>query len=171
MNAHFVVSEVEEHRQAADFSLRFGVILQRIPQGPGVTGDFLVTQTEERTQTLENALGYPLLQRRIEFKSDNASKRTKNFYVEFEQTCDGWGIRYPSGHEKAINDGCVLVISSGKKTFVFNEESFEEFKRGTIMERTTQYRKNGNAPEAFTRGYIIPVRVADATANAIYDIA
>lgn len=168
MLAHFAVSEKGERAQATDFSRRFGCDLERVEQGVGVTGDYMVVCTGDHTTQLEIQLGYPILSRRVEFKYDHASLRTNNFFVEFEQTSNGWCTRSPSGHAKAISEGHVLVISSGLRTFVFNEDAFKRFVEGATQIRTTTFRKNGNHPESFTRGHIIPVKVAMKTACFIY---
>ena len=171
MQNHFVVSEVVEREQAAYFSLLFGVDLERIPQGPGVTGDYRVVETSEHTEALEEMLGYPLTGKLIEFKNDIASLKYNSFYVEYQQTSDFWFTRKQSGHDLAIARGCVLVVSSGPKCFVFNETAYAEFIEGVTRERTTKYRKNGNAPGSYTRGKIVPLKVAEHTASFVYDMS
>ena len=167
---HYVVSDVVEREQARAFRLTFGVNLQKMPQGAGVTGDYLVTQTSAATEQLESALGYPLEGRLIEFKDDKASLVTNHVYVEYEQTNDFWWSKNPSGHDLAIARGCVLVISSEPTCFVFNQTAFTELKNGTTKERTTKYRKHGNNPGQYTRGRIVPLSVARETATFIYDM-
>ena len=121
MLKHFAVSEIAEREQAMYFSRRFGCDLERVQQGPGVCGDYLVLQTSEHTRALELKLGDSLTNKLLEFKNDIASLKTKNFYTEFEQTSDFWNSRKQSGHDLAISQGCILVLSSGPKCFIFNE--------------------------------------------------
>ena len=158
MQRHFGLSEIDERAQAVCFRNRFGVELTKIKQGPGVCGDYLVTDTSDSTLELEIALGHPLLGKRIEFKNDKASLKTGNFYVEFEQTGDGWFTRKPSGHAMAIDTGCVLVISSGENTFVFNDVSFAKLIQHATRDVCTRAGRNGNRPGLHTRAKIVPVK-------------
>ena len=171
MQHHFAVSEIVERKQADYFGQRFGVDLERIPQGPGVCGDYLVMDTSEHTKELEERLGYPLEGRRIEFKNDMASLKYKSFYVEYEQTSDFWNTRKSSGHDLAVGMGCVLIISSGPICFVFNATAFAEFVKGVTRERTTKFRRNGNSPGSYTRGKIVPLEVALKTASFVYNMS
>jgi len=168
--AHYVVSDVVEREQALAFRLTFGVNLLKMPQGPGVTGDYLVTQTSRATEQLETALGYNLEGRLIEFKDDKASLNTEHVYVEYEQTNDFWWSKKPSGHDLGIARGCVLVIASEPTCFVFNQTAFAELKNGTTKVRTTKYRKNGNNPGQYTRGRIVPLFHCRNTATFIYEM-
>jgi len=170
MQNHFSVSEVVEREQAVYFSLRFGLDLERIPQGPGVCGDYRVIETSGYTEELESRLGYPLTGKLIEFKNDKASLKYNSFYAEYEQTSDFWNTRKPSGHDLAIARDCVLVISSGVRCFVFNAESYAVFIKGVTAERTTKYRVNGNSPGSYTRGRIVPMKVAENTATFVYNM-
>jgi len=170
MQRHFTVSEVVERQQAQYFSLIFGVDLERIPQGPGVCGDYLVVETSEHTEELERRLGYPLTGKLIEFKNDIASLKYNSFYVEYEQTSDFWWSRKQSGHDLAIASSCVLVVSSGPRCFVFNKSAYAVFIEGVTAERTTKYRVNGNSPGSYTRGRIVPLKVAENTATFVYNM-
>ena len=171
MQQHFTVSDVVERAQAAYFSINFGVDLERIPQGPGVCGDYLVVEASEHTKELESRLGYPLTEKLIEFKNDIASLKYNSFYVEYEQTSDFWETRKQSGHELAIARDCVLVVSSGPRCFVFNASAYTVFIKGVTAERTTKYRVNGNSPGSYTRGRIVPLEVAENTATWRYNMA
>jgi len=171
MQRHFTVSEVVERAQAAHFSHRFGVDLEKVQQGPGVCGDYLVLETSGHTQELEKCLGYPLTGKLIEFKNDRASVKYDSFYVEYEQTSDFWNTRKPSGHDLAIARDCVLVVSSGPRCFVFNASAYAVFIEGVTRERTTKYRVNGNSPGSYTRGRIVPMKVAVRTATFMYDMS
>jgi len=171
MQHHFTVSEVAERAQATDFSLRFGVDLERVPQGPGVCGDYRVLETSGHTQELERRLGYPLTHKLLEFKNDRASLKYDSFYVEYEQTSDFWNTRKRSGHDLAIARGCVLIVSSGQRCFVFNKSAYTVFIEGVTRERTTKYRVNGNSPGSYTRGRIVPLKVAERTATLVYDMS
>ena len=170
MQAHFERSKIAERVQADDFAVRFGVDLERVPQGPGVTGDYMVVETSEQTEQLEALLGYSVLARRIEFKYDHASVKTKNLYVEFEQTSNSWFTCSPSGHTKAIADGHILVISSGRKTFVFNKKSFAQLLKGATSIRATRRGINGNHPGCHTRAKLVPVKVAFENASFVYNM-
>mgnify|MGYP000657433047 CR=1 FL=1 len=85
MNAFFKECEIVEHRQADDFKHRFGVDLERVPQGINVVGDFFVLAATDFTRPLEIAIEDSLVGRRIEFKNDRASVNTGNLFLEFEQ--------------------------------------------------------------------------------------
>ena len=171
MKVHFARSDINERRQADDFAVRFGCDLERVPQGPGVTGDYMVFETGDRTIQLEALLGFPILARRIEFKCDHASVRTKNLYIEYEQTSDAWFSTNPSGHAKAIADGHILIISSGPNTFIFNEKSFAKLLKGATTVRTNRPRINGNHPGCHTRAKLVPVKVAFETATFVYNVS
>ena len=175
MQRHFGLSEIDERRQAITFSERFEVELEKIPQGPGVCGDYRVTKTSEKTKELESSLGYPIIGHLIEFKNDKASKKTGNLFVEFEQTSDGWFSRKPSGHALAISNGCVLVISAGEKTYVFNTENFQNLVKGATRDLCTRPGRNGNRPGCYTRAKLVPLKTATGTAcyryNTIEQIA
>ena len=171
MRKFIAVSEKPERSQAEHFSLRFGCDLERIPQGPEVAGDYRIMETSDFTKELETALGYPLKGRVLEFKDDRASLKYGTLFCEFEQTNDSWFTRKPSGHALAILKGCILIISSGSRCFVFNEESYRCFVNGSIRERCTKYRRNGNNPGSFSRGKIVPVPHASKTASFSYNMA
>ena len=169
MQRHFGLSEIDERAQAVSFSARFGVHLGKIKQGPGVCGDYLVEATSADTRELESALGHPLQGKRIEFKNDKASLKTGNFFIEFEQTGDGWFTTKPSGHAKAIDTGCILVISSGPNTYIFNENSFPQLIGRSTRELTTRPGRNGNPPGVHTRAKIVPVKHGITTASYHYN--
>jgi len=169
MQSHFGLSEIDERAQAVSFSSRFGVQMSKIPQGPGVCGDYVVTETSHDTSELEVALGHPLLGKLIEFKNDKASLKTGNFYIEFEQTGNGWFTSKPSGHAKAIEMGCILVISSGANTYIFNENSFPNLLQRSTRELTTRAGRNGNPPGVHTRAKIVPVKHGKSTASYYYN--
>ena len=52
---------------------------------------------------------------------------------------------------------------------VFNRGAYSELIKGSVRERTTKFRKNGNRPGSFTRGRIVPV--AHAVKKAIPQIS
>lgn len=171
MKTHMIKSEIRERAQATYFSRRFGCVLEKIQQGPGVCGDFLVTKTSPKTSPLEDKLGYPLHGRLIEFKDDISSVRWKSFYVEFEQTSSSWRTRSPSGHEKAIKEDCVLIISSGQKCFVYNKPSYSQLIENVSNTKTTSRGRNGNRPNSFTRARIVPLKRAAETACFMYNMS
>ena len=162
--AHINRSTPFETEQAEDFRLHYGVVLTRIPQAPGVCGDYRVMATTNRTRRLEQALGYPLEGRLVEFKNDKTSVQTQRLYIEFEQTNDAWRTRKPSGHVQAVDEGCCLVVTSGREVLVFNQPALERLLEKTLYERSTTYRKNGNAPDSFTRAKICLLKDARQTA-------
>ena len=171
MKAFFAVSEEREVVQSLDFAQRFGLDLERVPQYPGVVGDVRVVSSSDFTRDLETALGGTLERKLVEFKSDNASVNLKTFFIEYESTSDGWTTRRPSGHEKAITSGCILVLSSGPRCLVFNLASYTKLIDGVIRERTTKFRKNGNRPNSFTRGRIVPLKHAIKVASFVYKMS
>ena len=171
MKAHFAVSYVTEKKQAADFSAKFGVELERLPQGPGVAGDYEIVNTSEHTLALEKALGFPVLGKVLEFKDDKTSLKYGTFFVEYEQTSDWWMSRKPSGHELAMAKGCILVISSGPRNFVFNQTQYAELVKGVTRILSTKFRSNGNNPGSFTHGKIVPVARAVETASVVYNVS
>ena len=168
MQTHFKKCEIPESRQATGFATHFGVVLERVEQGPGIVGDYRVTTTSKKTEELETLLGYSLLDKLVEFKNDGTSLTFKSFYVEFEQTVDYWNSRSKSGHVKAIDAGCLLILASGNDSYVFDDSCFEEFLKGTIREQHTKSRSNGNQPTCFTRGKIVPLKWARKTAKTLY---
>jgi len=171
MQSFFAVSEVSERKQSEHFSQRFGCDLERIPQGVGVVGDYIVLKTSDFTKDLEWELGYPLQGRLIEFKDDKASLKWNTFYVEYEQTSNSWCTRRSSGHEKAILEGCILIISSGPLCLVYNKVSYIKLIAGAVRERTTKFRVNGNNPSSFTRARIVPVKHALECASFVYNMS
>ena len=171
MQAFFRVSEVTEREQAQKFTQRFGVDLEKVPQAAGVVGDYLILKTSGFTNELEAQLGYPLAGRLVEFKDDKASVKRGTFFIEYEQTSDSWCTRRASGHEKAILEGCVLVMSTGSLCLVYNEASYKTLIEGVLRERTTRFRKNGNRPDSFTKGRIVTVEHAISCATFMYDMS
>ena len=171
MQKHFETSAIVERAQALYFSRRFGVRFAHLPQGPGICGDYEILETSYQTRELEKKLGFPLLGRYIEFKNDKTSLQYNSFYVEFEQTSDFWYSRKPSGHELASTKGCVLIISSGSRCFVFNRGAYIEFVKGVTRVATTKYCSNGNPPGCFTRGKIVPIDRAMETASFLYNMS
>ena len=105
------------------------------------------------------------------FKNDKASLKTGMFYVEYEQTSDGWFSRKSSGHALAIMRGCVLIISSGSKCLVFNEASFAEMEKGYIRTCKTRLGVNGNPRGCQTRAKLVPVPFGVKTASFMYDMS
>ena len=160
-----------ERRQAEFFSIHFGVALIQLPQGPGICGDYRISITSALSESLEEALGFNILGRFVEFKNDTASLRTKHLFIEFESTSDGWMHRQTSGHAKCIEEGCILVISSGTECFVFNQIDFERCLLFTKRERCTSFRKNGNHPMSFTKGKIVRLEDARSCATFTYSMS
>ena len=167
---HITLCNRDEQRQSCFFSNRFGLALIKLPQGPRICGDYKIYITSEATAELEDALGFNILGRMVEFKNDSASKRTKNLFIEFKATSDGWEHSYKSGHVKGVDEGCILVISSGAECFVFNQIDFARFLLFTKRERCTTFRKNGNQPLSFTKGKIISVEDARSCASFVYSM-
>ena len=167
MLKHMRNCEVFENRQAHSFCAQFGTELERIPQGVGVVGDFTVVQTSGETNKLEQLLG-PLIGRRIEFKHDKTSTKYKSFFVEIEQTCDGWQTCRPSGHQKAIEMGCILIITSGSDCYIFDEESYFRLIACKIKTIGTKKGSNGNRMGCHTRAYIVPLKDAKRISPLIY---
>ena len=168
MLQYFAVCGERERAQAEEFCLRFGVDAQPVPQGAGITGDYIVSATTERTRELETQLGYPLLGKRIEFKDDKSSLKFNSFFIEYESTSNSWATRQPSGHAKAVLDGCVLVISSGARSFIFNKQAYARLVEGATKTLSTKFRSNGNLPASFTHGKIVPLPWAFKAASFAY---
>ena len=145
MQVHFTESSIAETAQAIAFGEKFNCTLTKIKQGPGVTGDYIVSSGNMKGKT-------------IEFKDDISGLTTGNFYIEFEQTSDQWFTRKKSGHVLAIERGNLLVISVGKEDFLFDKDSYARFIQGDWKVRTTRKGRNGNANGVFTRGWLIPIK-------------
>ena len=169
--AHIRRSTPFEIEQAEDFRLQYGVVLTRVPQAPGICGDYRVMATTNRTRRLEQALGYSLEGRLVEFKNDKTSRKTQRLYIEFEQTNDAWRTRKPSGHVQAVEEGCTLVVASGSEVFVFNKPALERLVEKSLYTRSTSHRKNGNHPNSYTRGEICSLRDARQAACFQYVMA
>ena len=80
--------------------------------------------------------------------------------MEFAQTSDYWWASTPSGHHKAILEGCILVISSGEDCYVLDEEAYFRLIANTLRTRTTKPLQNGNLPGMFTKGRIVSLKDA-----------
>ena len=160
-------SNLFEQIQANSFATHFGVTLERIPQSPGCVGDYIVTSVSELSFALQDEVG-PLLNRTLEFKNDKTSLKYNSFFVEFESTSDWWNSKYESGHQKAINSGCLLCLNSGRDMYIFNQESFEELCSYSVGIRQTKFRSNGNRPESRSKGMIIPLKSARVCVSFLY---
>ena len=160
MQNHFMLSEIAEARQAEEFMNHFGVQMDPIIQGPGVCGDYVIIETTNKTKKLEKILGTNLLSKRIEFKNDVSSLQYGSFYMEYAQTSDYWWVSNPSGHHKAILEGCILVISSGDDCYVLDEEAYFRLIANTLRTVSTKPLQNGNLPGMFTKGRIVSLKDA-----------
>ena len=154
--------------QRRNFEEHYGVRMERITQTAGITGDYIIVQTSEATRVLEEKVGYSLLNRKVEFKNDKTSVQYKSFFVEFETTSNNWGTKQESGHVKAINQGCLLCINSGRDMFIFNEAAFNRILPYCTHIRQTKFRSNGNHPDSRMKGKIIPLWAARINAIEIY---
>ena len=162
-------SEIFERKQAHGFCSLFGVKMDKIPQGCGVVGDYCVTETSEKTKELEKKVG-PLVARRIEFKHDKTSVKFKSFYIEIEQTNDYWVTKNPSGHHKAITEGCLLIIQSGNDCYIFDEESYFRLIGCSTKTIGTRTGSNGNPKGSYTRARIVPVEDGRRISPCVYEM-
>ena len=139
---HIRSCEADERVLKGLFEAHTGVTLQDIPQGPGIVGDSVVTVSA-------NPL-YPV-GLRVEFKDDKASAKYNNLYLETHQTIDGWFTTKESGHLKAANEDCLVVIRTIGEVFVFNPAQVHEII--ALAHRTSQTgdNVNGNANGCFTK--------------------
>ena len=80
--------------------------------------------------------------------------------MEFAQTSDYWWISQPSGHHKAILEGCILVISSRDDCYVLDEEAYFRLIANTVRTVSTKPLQNGNLPGMFTKGRIVSLKDA-----------
>ena len=101
--------------QAAAFEKHFSLEtpMCKIPYTAGKQGDYLVTEGSEKYDSM-------FTHKVIEFKSDTKSLLTKHFYIEFEQTNNGWETSKPSGHKLAVDEGCLLVIGVKHEYYCFD---------------------------------------------------
>ena len=158
MRRHMRLCESFELLQSESFASRFGCKLEKIKQGPGITGDFLIVSTSSKTKELEKHTG-PLLHKKIEFKNDKTSIKYKTFYIEYEQTRDSWFTTKISGHEKAaLIDDCLLIITSGSDCYAFIKESYLNLIKYSIRTLCTRNGANGNVRGCKTRGRIVPIK-------------
>ena len=152
IGTHFVNCKVHEGVQARILEQQFGIELEQIQQGAGVVGDYSVKVNSEKFQSL-----FPLIDV-IELKNDKTSLIYKSFYCEFEQTRDGWRNSHKSGHLKAVEDGCLLVVQSGPNFFCFTAETFMPLFNQSAFVNETKRNSNGNSNGAFTRAKIIQIK-------------
>ena len=146
---HFKKTSVFERKQADWFVEEFGVQLEKIPQEAGCVGDYVIIKHSDYSKELFGDLTT------IEFKNDKYGIRSGALYFEFEQTNDYWETRKPSGHLKAANEKCILVVQSGEEVFIFMKRDVDELVPLSHKTMSTRNYCNGNKPGMFTRGHII----------------
>ena len=115
---HFHNSRIHETLQSTIVENKFNIILESIKQGPGVVGDYKIKQNSVAFQTM-----FPNIEV-IELKHDKTSVAYNSFFCEYEQTSDGWFTTNKSGHLKAVNEGCLLIIQSGSCFYCFTATTF-----------------------------------------------
>ena len=169
MLKHINLSEIFERWQSVCFAEEFGCTLEKLPQGPGITGDYLITETSVRTKPLEMKVG-SLVGRRVEFKNDKKSLQYKSFYIEFEQTSDFWVTTKRSGHHKAVLAGDLLVINSGNDCYIFDEKEYFKLISYTLRVVSTKTGANGNQPGCYTKGKIVRLRRARQVCSHFYEM-
>ena len=132
----------------------FGVEYERIPQTFGVCGDFSLTTV---SSMFENEFpGYLTL----ELKADYMARRTGNVYFEYSHTNDDFFTEKVSGHKKAIEQGCLLVITVAKEYFFLTIDSYERLMQARSYRDVVNSRNiNGNPNGCRNRGYLVPVKV------------
>lgn len=147
MQSFFALNKIDETEQARDFSKTFNVLIEKMPDIPGNSGDYIIVQTRNKDYPLNTV---------IEFKNDKASKRTGNMYVEFEQTCDNWFTSKTSGIKLAIKNGQIVVIKSATENFIIrNHTEYTELTWGKHDTLTTRSGSNGNSNGCYTRGHLV----------------
>ena len=148
---HIWSSKKAEDNQRFAFEQAAGIKLESLPQGPGICGDAVVVQSTNKL--------FPV-QTKIEFKNDKRSRRTGNFYLEFQSSCDSKVTWYQTGAVKAAKEGCYLCLQSGKKNLVLSPEKFLEcFKNEKGRCISTSPGCNGNSLNCSTMGKLLKVSV------------
>ena len=147
MQAFFASNKPDESEQARQFCAHFHVVLKKLQDVGGRSGDYRVVSL--------NSLEFPL-STVIEFKNDKRSLRTKNLYLEYKQTIDGGFTTKTSGIELAVQQGDVCIIKSGAENFILRSK--EEYKQ--LLEKShgdvrTGKEINGNLKGCFTNGYLV----------------
>ena len=158
---HFYNCNLHENTQAKLFENRFNIVLEKIAQGPGVVGDYKIIVNSPDFQSLFPGFNV------IEFKHDKTSVKYKSFFCEYEQTSDFWSTRRMSGHYKAIQQNCLLVIRSGVRFFCFTKETFMPLFEKSNVDRVTMRHSNGNGSGCYTRGRIIKIKDSSDVFNFI----
>ena len=155
----FNSTTVYEARQAAALKKHFELEIKKIPYTPGCAGDYeIVKRSKKYNDLFSNSI--------IEFKSDKMSRKTKHFYMEFEQTSNGWDTKKNSGHQLAIDKGCLLVIGVFEDFYCFDKTQFDLMINSVEHEQTcTRRRKNFNKDGMGTRAWRVPVKWASEFCN------
>ena len=69
MQRFFSLNKIDETQQAKDFSETFHVMMEKLPDIPGTSGDYIIVFTKNNDYPLNTIL---------EFKNDKSSVRTGN---------------------------------------------------------------------------------------------
>ena len=169
---HFAESKLKEILQAADFETHFAVKLREIPQGPGVTGDYVVRESSTK---LDEIMGEPCLNKRIEFKYEKMSNKTGNVFCEFRQTSDAGCTFKKSGWLKAIDDGCILCVQLHANRecpyLLFDEAAFEVLLNSAFRQTRTTRCSNGNPLTLHQWGHLIKTHLALAAAKYAFCVS
>ena len=155
----FNSTTVYEARQADAFKKHFELKIKKIPFIPGCAGDYeIVEQSKKYNELFSNSI--------IEFKSDKKSRKTKHFYMEFEQTSNNWVTKKNSGHQLAIDKECLLVIGVFEDFYCFDKKQFDLMINSVQHEqRTTRRNINYNKSGMGTRAWRVPVKWAAEFCN------
>lgn len=147
MQRFFELNKIDEVEQARVFSNKFDVKMERLPQGPGTSGDYIVVQTNNDVYPLSTV---------VEFKNDKSSQRTGNLFLECEQTSDNWFTRKKSGIALATYQNQLVVIKSGKENFIIrNRDEFAALINKSHRTLTTRSGANGNSHGCYSRGHLV----------------
>ena len=154
MQAFFDKCRKTEVAQAEEFSRQFDVTLEKLPNIPGESGDYVVTKGS-----------YPKFPEGtiIEFKFDKTSLKTGNIFLEFEQTRDCWFSTKESGIKKALSQNQIVVITiptnTGSGSYLLKDiTDYDMLVASSHRTCTTRSGSNGNHNGCYTRGHLVCVK-------------
>lgn len=145
MKSFFESQKPFEKEQARIFSERFQVVLKKLQDVRGQSGDYAVVKGELFPPSTI-----------LEFKNDKKSLRTKNLYLESKQTTDGWFTTKKSGVALALQQGQVVVIKSGNENFILRTQTeYQKLLKMSHAEVSNGTGINGNPAGSYTKGDIV----------------
>jgi len=146
IHAHILACQETEQRQKFALVQHARISLRDLPQKARTCGDSIVTASNNHL--------YPV-GTKIEFKNDNTSVTSRQFFLEYECTNDKWWNSWKSGVVQAAKENCIVVLTSAPLNYVFTPASME--KLFSTRGRTTGTRAgaNGNPAGFYARGKIV----------------